>query len=152
MFHLTKTSSCYIDNMWGWTADHSHERGGFQNIATGRGALIEATRGTWLTGASFEHNTLYNYKPAKCSRCFCKECSKLRQTIGKGQAQQNDPNPWPVPARYGDPDFSWCSKTDQSCRMGLALNLYLYAAAFWTFFHGEVSACYNCAATTCGPN
>lgn len=158
MLQLTQTSSCYIENMWGWTADHSLERGGFQNIATGRGALIEATQGTWLTGTSFEHNTLYNYNLRNAQDVF----AGLQQTEtaywqGAG-SQQNAPNPWPVLARYGDPDFSWCLKTDQSCRMGLAqnidggLNLYLYAAAFWTFFHGEVSACYNCPATICGPN
>lgn len=157
MLHLTKTSSCYIENMWGWTADHSLERGGFQNIATGRGALVEATQGTWLTGTSFEHNTLYNYNLRNAQDVFAgMQQTETAYWQGAG-SQQNAPNPWPVLARYGDPDFSWCSKTDQSCRMGLAqnidggLNLYLYAAAFWTFFHGEVSACYNCPATTCGP-
>ncbi|KAL8687402.1 MAG: hypothetical protein Q9224_005162, partial [Gallowayella concinna] len=61
MVHLTSSSSAYIENMWGWTADHSLERGGRQNIATGRGLLVEATKGTWLTGTGFEHNTLYGY-------------------------------------------------------------------------------------------
>lgn len=31
-------------------------------------------------------------------------------------------------------------------------NLYLYGAAFWTFFHGEVSSHYRDPATTCKTN
>ena len=85
MLHLTKTSSCYIENMWGWTADHSLERGGFQNIAAGRGALIEATQGTWLT----VHRS--NIIPSTTTTCetlktFSQECSKVKQPIGRAQA------------------------------------------------------------------
>ncbi|KAK3072712.1 hypothetical protein LTS18_014580, partial [Coniosporium uncinatum] len=36
MAHLTSTSSAYIENMWGWTADHALDVGARQNIATGR--------------------------------------------------------------------------------------------------------------------
>lgn len=158
MLHLTKSSSCYIENMWGWTADHSLERGGHQNIATGRGALIESTQGTWLTGTAFEHNTLYNYNLYNAENVYVgMQQSETAYWQGVGSLQ-DAPNPWPPLARYGDPDFSWCARIDQSCRMGLAqnidggANLYIYASAFWTFFHGEVSTCYNCPATVCGPN
>jgi glucan 1,3-beta-glucosidase len=71
--HLTPSSSAYIDNMWGkftfhadygsrvrvltrligWTADHDLDSGNDQNIAVGRGILIEATKGTWLLGLAF---------------------------------------------------------------------------------------------------
>ncbi|KAL8709185.1 MAG: hypothetical protein Q9220_006065 [cf. Caloplaca sp. 1 TL-2023] len=156
MVHLTPSSSAYIENMWGWTADHSLERGTHQNIATGRGLLVEATKGTWLTGTSFEHNTLYQYNLNHAQNVF----AGLQQTEtaywqGAG-SRQNAPAPWSANAKFGDPDFSWCGGGDQSCRMGLAQNivggsnLYLYGAAMWTFFHGEVSTCYNCPATVCG--
>lgn len=157
MLHLTSSSSCYIDNMWGWTADHSLERGGYQNIATGRGALIEAKGGTWLTGTAFEHNTLYNYNLQGAQHVFAGlQQSETAYWQGAGSLQ-NAPAPWaPALALYGDPDFAWCAGEDQACRMGLAQNidggeeLFLYAAAFWTFFHGEVSGCYSCPATVCG--
>ena len=61
MLHLTTTSSAYIENMWGWTADHDLDGNENQNIATGIGMLIESTKGTWLHGTAFEHNTLYQY-------------------------------------------------------------------------------------------
>lgn len=158
MVHLTTSSSAYIDNMWGWTADHSLERGGPQNIAVGRGILVESTKATWLTGTAFEHNTLYNYNLHNAVNVY----AGLQQTEtaywqGAG-SQQNAPGPWTAISLYGDPDFSWCAVGDQSCRMGLAQNidggsnLYLYGAAFWTFFHGEVSSHYNDPATICGTN
>lgn len=156
MVHLTSTSSCYIENMWGWTADHSLERGGRQNIATGRGLLVEATKGTWLTGTAFEHNTLYNYNLHNAKNVY----AGLQQTetaYWQGQgSQQNAPGPWTAVSQYGDPDFLWCAGGDQSCRMGLAQNidggtdLFLYGAAFWTFFHGETQTRYNEPSTTCG--
>lgn len=158
MLHLTRSSSCYIENMWGWTADHSLERGGHQNIATGRGALIEATQGTWLTGTAFEHNTLYNYNLHHAENVYAgMQQSETAYWQGIG-SPQNAPGPWTALAQYGDPDFSWCAGGDQRCRMGLAQNidggnnLYLYSAAFWTFFHGETSTCFNCPQTVCGPN
>ncbi|KAL8687352.1 MAG: hypothetical protein Q9218_006452 [Villophora microphyllina] len=158
MVHLTSSSSAYIENMWGWTADHSLERGGHQNIATGRGMLVEATKATWLTGTGFEHNTLYNYNLHNAQNVFAalQQC-ETAYWQGAG-SQQNAPAPWVANAKYGDPDFSWCGGGDQSCRMGLAQNvvggknLFLYGAAFWTFFHGEVSTCYNCAPTICHEN
>lgn len=48
MLHITSAASPYIENMWGWTADHSLDGGLVQNIATGCGALIESTKGAWL--------------------------------------------------------------------------------------------------------
>ena len=158
MLHLTSSSSTYVENMWGWTADHSLDGGPVQNIATGRGLLIEATKGTWLTGTAFEHNTLYNYNLHNAQNVFAgMQQTETAYWQGVG-SQQNAPAPWTALTSFGDPDFSWCGSSDQSCRMGLAQNvdggsnLYLYGSAFWTFFHGEVSGCYNCAATTCSAN
>lgn len=161
MVHLTPSSSAYIENMWGWTADHSLERGrGPQNIATGRGILVQATKATWLTGTGFEHNTLYNYNLYNARNVYAglQQC-ETAYWQGSG-SMQNAPAPW-VPdtaGGYGDPDFAWCKAGDQRCRMGLALNiqgardLFLYGAAFWTFFHGEVRACYDCPETVCQAN
>ncbi len=61
--HLTNTSSAYVEGMWGWTADHDMDSAGTldQTVSTGRGLLVEATKGTWLIGTAFEHHTLYQY-------------------------------------------------------------------------------------------
>lgn len=59
---LTSTSSAYIKNFSGWTANHNLDGGtGYLVISTGRGILVEATKGTWLTGSGSEDNWLYNY-------------------------------------------------------------------------------------------
>ena len=59
---LTSTSSAYIKNFSGWTANHNLDGGtGYTVISTGRGILVEATKGTWLTGSGSEDNWLYNY-------------------------------------------------------------------------------------------
>jgi glucan 1,3-beta-glucosidase len=61
MLHLTSTSSAYIKNLSGWTADHNLDGGTCYTVtSTGRGILVEATKGTWLTGSGPEHNWLYN--------------------------------------------------------------------------------------------
>jgi hypothetical protein len=67
---------------------------------------------------------------------------------GEGSLQ-NAPAPWTALSNFGDPDFSWRGGRDQKRRMGLATNIdggsgiFLCAAAFWTFFHGETQTRYN---------
>jgi glucan 1,3-beta-glucosidase len=156
LLHLTATSSVYIEDMWGWTADHDLDNGNSMNIATGRGMLIEASassnggRGTWLVGTAFEHNALYQYNFHNAD------------TVYAGMQQSETPywqgpvfsgNPWPAvltpdpwaPAiltPFGDPDYSNCGGGDQQCRMAWmeyitnSKNLFLYASGFWTFFNG----------------
>lgn len=155
--HLTASSGAYIENMWGWVADHSLEAGGdHQNIAVGRGMLIEATKGTWLTGTAFEHCTLYNYNFYNAQNVFAgMQQTETAYWQGEGSLQ-NAPAPWTALSSFGDPDFLWCGDGDQKCRMGLATtidggsNLFLYSAAFWAFFHGETLTRYNFPGTTCG--
>ncbi|EKD17927.1 uncharacterized protein L3040_004467 [Drepanopeziza brunnea f. sp. 'multigermtubi'] len=156
LVHLTASSSAYIENMWGWIADHSLDGGSAQNIAVGRGLLVEATKGTWIAGASFEHCVLYSYNFHRAQNVFVGMLqSETAYWQGEG-AQQNAPAPWTASATVGDPDYSWCGGSDQKCRMGVhanidgGKNLFLYAAGFWTFFHGETQTRYNAPETVCG--
>lgn len=59
-----------MQNVWGWTADHDLDGGPTQNIASGRGLLVEAVNGTWLVGTGIEHNWLYNYNFGNASNVF----------------------------------------------------------------------------------
>src|SRR5699024_9181141 len=71
VLHLTETSSAYLENFWGWTADHNLEDGtDVTIISTGRGILVEATQGTWLTGTGTEHHWLYNYNFHRASNVY----------------------------------------------------------------------------------
>ena len=94
LMHVTSTASPYIENMWGWVADHSLENGGAQNIAVGRGALIESTKATWLVGTAFEHSTMYQFNLNKAQNVFI----GMQQTEnpywqGYGSTE-NAPSPW----------------------------------------------------------
>jgi glucan 1,3-beta-glucosidase len=70
LLHLKPSASVYIEDMWGWTADHDLDGGFNQLISTGRGVLIESTRGAWLIGTAFEHNTLYQYNIVSAANLY----------------------------------------------------------------------------------
>lgn len=149
MLHLTSTSSTYIENMWGWTADHSIDGGPDQRIATGRGCLVEATKGTWLSGTAFEHNWLYQYNLFNAENIFAGMQQTETAYFQGASAVEAVPAPWVANSSYGDPDYSWCAGGANSCRMGLAenidggSNIYLHNAAFWAFFHGPWDSNYS---------
>ena len=142
MLHLSSTSSAYVENMWGWTADHSLDGGPQQRIATGRGMLVEATKGTWLSGTAFEHNWLYQYNLVNAQNVFAGMQQTETAYFQGASAVEAVPAPWAANASWGDPDYSWCAGGANSCRMGLAenidggSNIHLYNGAFWAFFHG----------------
>lgn len=143
--HLTNTSSAYIDNMWGWTADHDLDGEHPQTISTARGLLVEATKGTWLIGTGFEHHTLYQYNFAGAQNVF----SALQQSetpYWQGRGNALAPAPWASDLIPSDPDFSNCAPDDATCRMAFfelfknSSNLYLYGGCLWVFFNDN-SAC-----------
>ncbi|KAJ5209231.1 hypothetical protein N7449_003610 [Penicillium cf. viridicatum] len=150
VMHLTKSSSAYIENFWGWTADHNLDSESLLTIiSTGRGILVESTKGTWLTGTGSEHHWLYNYNFHNAENVF----AGLLQTetpYMQGQGEyQAAPAPWTAVDKYGDPDFSWCAADDQKCRTAIATNvdggsnIALYNSAAWAFFDGYWNGLYN---------
>ncbi|RDW65057.1 hypothetical protein BP6252_10708 [Coleophoma cylindrospora] len=140
MLHLAKTSSTYLENVWGWTADHDMDGGPNMNIATGRGVLIEATKGTWLVGTGFEHNALYQYQLVDAENVFF-GMQQVETPYWQGPGSPNPaPNPWSPNSAYFDPTFSNCG-TDAQCTMAWAMrivggqDIYAYNSAFWVFFN-----------------
>lgn len=150
VMHLTETSSAYIENFWGWTADHNLDSESLLTIiSTGRGILVESTQGTWLTGTGSEHHWLYNYNFHNAENVFAgllQTETPYMQGLGEYRAA---PAPWTAIAKYGDPDFSWCAAEDQKCRTALATNIdggsdiALYNSAAWAFFDGYWNGLYN---------
>lgn len=125
-FHLTILTT---------PSDHALDPGlPVQNIAVGRGALIQSTKPTWLVGTAFEHSVLYQYNLHRASNVYI----GLQQTEnpywqGAGTPERA-PAPWtsvtvpPYPhpgvalckprltrvivsvnPAFGDPDFSNCA-------------------------------------------
>ncbi|KAL2867003.1 glycoside hydrolase family 55 protein [Aspergillus lucknowensis] len=147
--HLTSTSSAYIENMWGWTADHDLDGANGQTVSTGRGLLVEATAGTWLVGTGFEHHTLYQYNFDSAHHVF----STMQQSetpYWQGPGNALAPSPWQDSPAPNDPDFSQCTAEDSLCRMALferihaSSNLFLYGGCNWVFFNNNQ----NCNTTS----
>lgn len=150
VMHLTATSSAYVENFWGWTVDHNLDGGsGLTIISTGRGILVEATKGTWLTGTGSEHHWLYDYNFHKASNVFAGLLQTESPYMQGAGADELAPAPWTADPQLGDPDFSWCSPSDGKCRSALATNIdggsdiALYNSAAWAFFDGEWNGQYN---------
>lgn len=143
MVHLTSSSSAYIENMWGWTADHNLDTSGSPIISVGRGMLVEATKGTWLVGTGFEHNTLYQYNFYQAQNVF----TAMQQTETPYFQGYNEdvlaPSPWANDLVASDPDFTNCGVSDTSCRMAWmeqiiqSSNLFLYGGCVWAFYDGH---------------
>ncbi|KAH7355180.1 putative exo-beta-1,3-glucanase [Rhexocercosporidium sp. MPI-PUGE-AT-0058] len=141
LLHLSATSSTYVEDMWGWTADHDLDGENNQLISTGRGLLLESQFGTWLIGTAFEHHTLYQYNFVSAANVLVSmqqsETPYWQGTGGPAQA----PAPWTPSDSYSDPTFSHCSTDDPNCRMAWyqrivsGSNLYIYGSGFWTFFN-----------------
>lgn len=144
VLHLTKSSSAYLENFWGWTADHNLDGGSPKTIiSTGRGILIEAVQGTWLTGTGSEHHWLYNYNFYFAQNVYAGMLQTESPYMQGEGATYLAPAPWTAESAFGDPDFSWCHGEDGMGRTSLATNvdggkdIFLYSSAAWAFFDGE---------------
>jgi glucan 1,3-beta-glucosidase len=154
LMHLTSTSSAYIENNWGWTADHDLDGGNGQTISTGRGLLVEATSATWLHGVAYEHNTLYQFNFNNAQNVFVgMQQSETPYWQGPGSPSLA-PAPWATVSSIGDPIFSNCASGDALCRMAWynrisgSSNLFLYSSGFWTFFNHNGACTGNSGGTS----
>lgn len=59
-WHFRPGSSAYVENSWGWTADHNIDSGAELAVQCARGWTIRGD-GIQLYGTAVEHNSLYNY-------------------------------------------------------------------------------------------
>ncbi|SMY20093.1 unnamed protein product [Zymoseptoria tritici ST99CH_1A5] len=142
VLHLTKSSSTYIENAWLWSADHDLDNVYVQQIGTGRGMLVEATKGTWLVGTGSEHHTLYAYQFVDASNVFA---ALMQVETPYWQPLPRAPLPWTPDAAWNDPDFAGCQASNISqCNMQWALRIIgknthtlpFYGQGFWLFFNG----------------
>ncbi|EED13452.1 exo-beta-1,3-glucanase, putative [Talaromyces stipitatus ATCC 10500] len=149
LIHLTSSSSAYIENMWGWTADHDLDGNNGQTISTGRGMLIEATKGTWLVGTAMEHHTLYQYNYNNAKNVV----STFQQSetpYWQGPGNDIAPIPWSSNLIASDPGFSSCASGDAKCGMAFferisgSSDLFLYNGMVWVFFNNNGGCSGDC--------
>jgi len=142
LLHLTASSSAYIENMWGWVADHDLDASNPTTVSVGRGALIEATKGTWLVGTAMEHNTLYQYNFWNAQNVYAgMQQSETPYWQGANSASPA-PAPWTDNLIQSDPMFADCNG-DGRCGMAWfervnsgSSDLFLYGGCVWVFYDG----------------
>eukprot|EP01124_Arcella_intermedia_P022503 TRINITY_DN3361_c0_g1_i2.p1 TRINITY_DN3361_c0_g1~~TRINITY_DN3361_c0_g1_i2.p1 ORF type:complete len:560 (-),score=121.23 TRINITY_DN3361_c0_g1_i2:25-1704(-) len=132
LLHVTISGSLYLENCWGWTADHDLDYGNQINVYNGRGFLCESRGPVWMYGTAMEHNLYYQYHLHNA------------QNVMMGMIQTETPYFQPStitpfqPTHPSDP--SYCTD-DPRCNMAYALsiesssNIYLYGAGLYSFFN-----------------
>ncbi|RPB03447.1 glycoside hydrolase family 55 protein [Choiromyces venosus 120613-1] len=144
LLHIKPSGGAYIENMWGWAADHDLDGGNGQTISTGRGALIETTKAAWFVGSAFEHHTLYQYNLVNAQNVYL---GMVQVETPYWQPGPSAPSPWTSNQTWHDPDFSSCAPGDNQCNMAWGFrvlggsNIYSYISGFWTFFNRNSQDC-----------
>ncbi|KAI9838133.1 MAG: hypothetical protein M1819_006289 [Sarea resinae] len=139
MLHITATGSPYIENMWGWAADHSLDGGNDGEIGAGRGYLIQTNKAAWMIGTAVEHNVLYGYNVVEAQNVVF----SFQQTeTPYFQPSPQAPSPWTVNDTYYDPDFTNCDGLDDAkcyvawpMRVSGGSGIITYGTGFWAFYN-----------------
>eukprot|EP01125_Pyxidicula_operculata_P021932 TRINITY_DN8769_c0_g1_i1.p1 TRINITY_DN8769_c0_g1~~TRINITY_DN8769_c0_g1_i1.p1 ORF type:complete len:723 (-),score=182.65 TRINITY_DN8769_c0_g1_i1:110-2278(-) len=143
LMHITQTASCYLENVWGWTADHDLDRGSQINVYNGRGLLCESQSGpVWLYGTAMEHNLYYQYN-------FLNSRNVMMGMIQTETPYFQPSTQTPFSPNYpSDPKF--CTG-DNRCNMAYALvienssEIFNFGAGLYSFFNTWSQACLNTA-------
>ena len=62
IMHVTRSGGGYIENMWGWVADHDIDTDVPVLVKSKQGALLQGQSQMSLVGTAFEHSELFQYK------------------------------------------------------------------------------------------
>ncbi len=139
LMHITEKATAYLENVWGWVADHDLDYDLQINVYNGRGLLVESQGPVWMYGTAFEHSLLYQYN-------FVKAKNVLMAMI-----QTETPYFQPAPltpfidktssvlAKH-ETDPTYCTG-DSRCNMALAFNvqsssdILFYGTGLYSFFN-----------------
>jgi hypothetical protein len=139
MIHITPFSSAYVENVWGWNADHGIDPTAGANgvsIQTGRGALVESKSPTFFVGVAMEHCSLYSVHSYNARNLFL---GMIQDETPYWQRDNPAPSNWTQSSKYHDPDFSNCAPEDVNCRQSFGLHfdggsdIFSYGSGVWTF-------------------
>lgn len=140
LLHVSSTGNLYMENVWGWAADHDIDEGANLNVYNTRGFLFESQGPVWLYGTAAEHSVLYQYNFVNARDVFM------------GAIQTETPYYQPsanTPFNPSDPtDPTYCTG-DPRCNMayGLVLrnttNAWIYGTGLYSFFNTWSQSCLN---------
>ncbi|THZ35414.1 pectin lyase-like protein [Aureobasidium pullulans] len=152
LMHVTKQSSGYFENIWGWTADHDLDlpvEGNTTtstqlNVYAGRGFLIESQGPSWFYGSSVEHNVLYQYQLVGAKDIYL-GCMQTETPY----FQPNPPatKPFTIGKFTEDPTYPMCDSSQDNCEEAYALrilnstDIFVYGAGLYSFFFDFTQGC-----------
>jgi len=138
LIHITNSGNLYMENVWGWTADHDIDYQSQVNIYNARGLLCESQGPVWMYGTAMEHNLYYQYNFNGAKNVFM---GAIQTETPYFQPSSNTPF---QPSDPTDPKFC----TDNShCKMayGLVINnsstIYMYSGGLYSFFDVWSQSC-----------
>ncbi|RYH13285.1 hypothetical protein EON65_36035 [archaeon] len=139
LMHITKMATAYLENVWGWVADHDLDYDDQINVYNARGLLVESQGPVWMYGTAFEHSLLYQYNFVNA------------RNVMMAMIQTETPYFQPAPltpfldkpssvlaAHLTDPTF--CTH-DSRCNMAKAVNvdasndIFFYGTGLYSFFN-----------------
>jgi hypothetical protein len=139
--HITKSASgFYGENNWFWVADHDIEIPDLTQITVyaGRGLLVESEAGNnILWGSSVEHHVLYEYAFINTKDIVL---GQLQTETAYYQPLPAAPAPFPLDARYNDPEV-------EASGWGLYVknswSVKILGAGLYSFFNNYDVTCSN---------
>lgn len=147
LMHITQKATAYLENVWGWVADHDLDYDDQINVYNGRGLLVESQGPVWLYGTAFEHSLLYQYNLFAARNIYM---GMIQTETPYFQPSKNTPflneaSSSVLAVHETDPSF--CSGDDR-CEMALAMaiqdnseDVFLYGTGLYSFFSAWDQGC-----------
>jgi len=143
LMHVTPTGSVYMENVWGWVADHDIDYGTDVNVYNGRGFLCESQGPVWMYGTAMEHSAIYEYNFYQAQNVYA---GMIQTELPYYQPSLDAPSVYAFGSDPSDPQFCDLSD-DYRCEMGYALSLresqqvMIYGAGLYSWFNTWSSTC-----------
>lgn len=147
LLYVTKSATLYMENTWGWVADHELDLSDHNqiNIFNGRGFLIESQQAVWMYGTAAEHSVLYNYGIANARNVYMSAIQSETPYFQPNPPATEPFNMYPI--AWYDPNFTFCKQGDTTCYMAWGLkvqnshNILVYGAGLYSFFDNYGQTC-----------
>jgi len=139
LMHITEGATAYLENVWGWVADHDLDYDDQINVYNARGLLVESQGPVWMYGTAFEHSLLYQYNFVKAKNVLM---AMIQTETPYFQPSVNTPfldKSSSVLSRHAT-DPTYCTN-DARCNMALAFNvqssedILFYGTGLYSFFN-----------------
>ena len=122
LLHITSKATAYLENVWGWVADHDLDYDDQINVYNARGLLIESQGPVWLYGTAFEHSLLYQYNLHGAKNVLLAMIQTEQPYFQPAPLTPFDTSAGSSVLAGADTDPTYCTG-DSRCNMALALNI-----------------------------